>query len=89
MKIFLFLFNNEFGTRDHAINIIKQLPTVVSWRSDLPNTIYIKSESSPQQLCDDIRAIRGVGKFLIAELTNNRQGYLSKETWNFLKMDLL
>lgn len=89
MKIFLFIFNNEFGTRDQAINIIKQLPTIFSWRSDLPNAIYIKSESCPQKLCDDIRAKRGVGKFLIAELTSNRQGYLSKETWSFLKIDIL
>ena len=88
MKTYLFVFNNEFGNRDYAISLIKQIPAVKRWRSDLPNVIYIKSDDSPQKLCDDVRAIRNTGKFLIAELTDNRQGYLSKETWNFFKADI-
>lgn len=88
MKTYLLIFNNLFGSRDQAISIIKQIPAINSWRSDMPNAIYLKSEYSPQQLCDSIRSIRGIGKFLIVEITENRQGYLSKESWNFLKLNL-
>ena len=56
----------------------------IKW--NMPNAIYLKSDSSSQQLCDYIRAIRGIGKFLIVEITANRQGYLSKESWNFIRM---
>lgn len=86
MRIYLLIFNNLFGSRDQAISIVKQIPAIKGWRSDMPNAIYLKSDSSSQQLCDSIRAIRGIGKFLIVEITANRQGYLSKESWNFLKL---
>lgn len=86
MKIYLFIFNNMFGSRDQAISIIKQIPDIKGWRSDMPNAIYLQSECNSQQLCDSIRSKRGVGKFLIVEITSNRQGYLSKESWNFLKI---
>lgn len=86
MKIYLLIFNNMFGSRDQAISIIKQIPNIIGWRSDMPNAIYLKSNCDSQQLCDSIRSIRRVGKFLIVEITANRQGYLSQESWNFLKL---
>lgn len=85
MNTLLFIFNGDFGSRSQAISIIKQIPTIVGWRCDMPNAIYLKSESSPQELCDEIRAFNGQGKFLVIEITNNRQGYLTKETWDFLR----
>ena len=86
MKIFLLIFNNLFGSRDQAISIIKQIPAIKGWRSDMPNAIYLKSECSSQQLCDYVRSKRGAGKFLIVEITANRQGYLSQDSWNFFKI---
>ena len=86
MKTYLFVFNSLFGDRNQAISIIKQIPAINSWRSDMPNAIYFKSNSSAQIICDLIREIRGNGKFIVVEITANRQGYLSKETWNYLKI---
>lgn len=83
MKNYIFIFNNLFGSRLEAIEIIKKIPTIKSWRSDMPNAIYFKSESTAQQLSDSIREVKGKGRFLVCELNSNRQGYLTKETWNF------
>lgn len=88
MYTYLFIFNSIFGNRDYAISVIRQIPSIVRWRSDMPNVIYIKSNDRAQQLCEAVRGIRGIGKFLIVEITGNRQGYLSKETWNFIKSNL-
>ena len=85
MNTYLFIYNNEFGNREYAISVIRQIPSIVRWRSDMPNVFYIKSKDSSQQLCDAVREIRGSGKFLIAEITSNRQGYLSIDTWNFIR----
>lgn len=51
----------------------------------MPGAIYLKSDSSAQALCDAIRKVRSSGMFLVCEVSKNRQGYLTKETWNFLK----
>lgn len=85
MKCYLLIFNNLFGSRLEAIEIVKQISEINSWRCDMPGAIYIKSGSSAQELCDAIRRVRNSGRFLVCELSENRQGYLTKETWNFLK----
>lgn len=84
MKNYLLVFNNLFATRLEAIEIVKKIPTIKSWRSDMPNAIYLKSEDSAQQICDAIRDLRNNGRFLVCEIGTNRQGYLTKESWSFL-----
>ena len=74
-----------FGSRLEAIEIVKQISDVISWRCDMPGAIYLKSNSSAQALCDAIRKVRNSGRFLVCELSKNRQGYLTKDTWDFLK----
>ena len=86
MRCYLLIFNNLFGTRYDAIEIIKKVSIVSSWRCDMPNAIYLKSESSAQQLCDAIRKVRTTGRFLVCEISDNRQGYLTKETWSFMNV---
>ena len=51
----------------------------------MPGAIYLKSDSSAQAVCDAIRKVRSLGRFLVCEVSENRQGYLTKETWDFLK----
>ena len=53
----------------------------------MPGAIYLKSDSTAQALCDAIRKVRSEGRFLVCEVSDNRQGYLTKETWDFLKKD--
>lgn len=86
MKCYLLIFNNQFGTRLEAIEIVKKVSIVNSWRCDMPNAIYLKSDSSAQELCDAIRKIKAQGRFLVSEISDNRQGYLTSETWSFIKI---
>lgn len=85
MKCYLLIFNNLFGSRLEAIEIVKKISIVSSWRCDMPGAIYLKSDSSAQAVCDAIRKVRSLGRFLVCEVSENRQGYLTKETWDFLK----
>jgi hypothetical protein len=84
MKNYILIFNNLFATRLDAIEIVKKIPEITSWRSDMPNAIYLKSDSTAQQLCDAIREVRDKGRFLVCEIGDNRQGYLTKDSWRFL-----
>ena len=86
MRCYLLIFNKLFGSRLEAIEIVKQLSIVESWRCDMPGAIYIKSERCAQELCDEIRKVRSSGSFLVCELSGNRQGYLTKDTWDFFKI---
>lgn len=88
MKNYIIIFNNIFGSRIEAIEIMKKISAIKSWRSDMPNAIYFKSENTAQQLCDAIREERDKGRFLVCELNLNRQGYLTKETWSFFSNEV-
>lgn len=84
MKSYLLIFNNLFGTRLQVIEIVKNISIIKNWRCDMPNAIYLKSDSSAQQLCDAIHKERNIGRFLVCEISENRQGYLTKDTWSFM-----
>lgn len=84
MNNYLFIFNSIFGTRLEAIETVKKISIIFSWRCDMPNAIYLKSDRSAQEICDAIRKQRKTGRFLVCEISANRQGYLTKETWAFM-----
>src|SRR5438552_14171145 len=61
-------------------------PLVETWRTELPNCFYLVSEASANDLAIDLRNnVRTLRNFLIIEASENRQGWLSKETWYLLR----
>jgi hypothetical protein len=57
---------------------------VTTWRYDLPHSFYIVSEADARTLAESIRERLGKGRFLIAEITTNKQGWLPSVTWYLL-----
>lgn len=84
MKAYLFLYDAEFGTREQAKALLDSIHEVVNWRYELPNSFYLISELGASQLSERVRAKRPSGRFLVAELGENRQGWLSPDSWKFL-----
>lgn len=58
---------------------------VITWRYDLPNSFYLVSENSASELADSFAETFGKVRFLITEISTNRQGFLPKNTWYFLR----
>lgn len=58
---------------------------IVTWRYDLPNSFYLVSENSASELADSFEKAFGKVRFLITEISANRQGMLPKNTWYFLR----
>lgn len=84
-KSYVFIYNSGVGTRDEVRNFIDSLPEILDWRIELPNTFYLITELSADQLADKIRTInKNNGFFLITEVHHNRQGWQSRDAWNFI-----
>ena len=85
-KVYLFVYGNSLGNRDEVRKIIDSIPQITNWRYDIPNCFYIHSSSSAVELVDLIKAKLNEEKvsFFITEITGNYEGYLSKETWDFI-----
>ncbi len=85
-KAYIFLYSDKTGGRDTVRAWANQEPAVIHWRYDMPHSFYLVSEKSAAELSESFSNFNGrKGRFLIAELSENRQGLLPKETWQLLR----
>lgn len=88
-KLYLFVYNNNLGERQEVSNMLDGIKDIVDWRYDLPNSFYIVSTKTADQLTDLIlehyKETKGL-RFVITEIPpNNRQGWLPNSTWEFMR----
>ena len=89
MKTYLFVYSDAMCNRDTIKTAIAGIPEIIRWRYDIPNSFYIHSNASADELTAKIaNKFPGRKCFLFVEISENRQGYLSKETWNFINQKL-
>lgn len=83
-KAYIFVYSNNLGTRESIKNTIDSMKEIIDWRYDLPNSFYLISEKSATDLANQIRAILGDKRFIITEISSNKQGWLQPTTWHFI-----
>ena len=85
-KAYLLIFSDATGGKAAVREWLNAEDLVVHWRTDLPNMFYVISEGSANDLSQSLSGHIGrKGRFLIAEVGENRQGLLPKETWYLLR----
>jgi len=85
-KLYLLIYNDFMGDRELLKRWADNSSIVITWRYDLPHCFYLVSEASASELSEDLKSILGAkGKFLITEVSENRQGWLPADTWYFLR----
>ncbi len=85
-KAYVFLYSDGTGGRETVRAWANQEPGLIHWRYDMPHAFYLISEKSAAELSESFSSFSGrKGRFLIAEITDNRQGLLPKETWYLLR----
>ncbi len=80
-KAYLLVYSDVFVAREQMKEWANSEPAVITWRYDLPNSFYLISEKSAQELSDSLMKRFGKIRFLITEVSGNRQGYLPKDSW--------
>ena len=85
-KSYLLVYSDGTGGRTHIRAWCNAEPTVLHWRYDMPHSFYLVSEASAADLAASLtKHVRKRGRFLITEVSENRQGWLPKETWHLLR----
>ena len=82
-RAYLFVYGDDLGTREELRDFLNKLPEVLNWRYDLPNTFYLVSESDAEELADKIGRYGG-GRFIVAEVPDNSQGWLPHRSWHII-----
>ena len=81
---YILVYSNKW-TKEQVRTYIDSLREVLNWRTELPNSFYLVSEKTADELSTLFREFtKDEGLFLIAEITSNKQGWLDKKSWNMI-----
>ena len=84
-RAYLLVYDDEVGTRKEVRKLLDGQPGILHWRCDLPNTFYLISELSAQDLYDVFQSFNEKrGSFIVSEVGSNTQGWLPRRTWRLL-----
>ena len=85
MKVYIFIYNNSLGNEEETKELLNSISEISDWRTDIRNTFLIKSTLEANELADIIIKNKPQARFLISEIAENRQGWLPKDAWKFIK----
>lgn len=84
-KSYIFIYNDEVGTREEVKNIIDSMKKIAIWRFDIPHSFYVISDYTAKELYDEFVQKNGTkGRFMFMETNANRQGQMLSDTWYLL-----
>lgn len=84
-KAYLLVYSNSLGDRDEVRECVDELPEIINWRHDMPNSFYLISEHDADDIAEAIREYFGTGgRFIVSEVTDNKQGWLPSKSWYLL-----
>lgn len=85
-KCYLFLYNSKVGDYATIREVINSLPEIITWRHELDNSFFLISRHKASEISNSFRDVFGheTGKFLISEITSNKQGWLSTRSWHLI-----
>ena len=82
-KVYVLIYSDNYATRDQIKEWANKSTVIHTWRYDLPNCIYLVSDKSAAEIDKAIEDTFGRrGRYLITEITENRQGFLPMDTWH-------
>ena len=88
MYTYVLIYDNETADRETMKTHLNSLSEILSWRFDIPNCFFVYSNESANRLTELLASrLSGYKCFLFVEIPSNKQGYLRKETWNFINQN--
>jgi hypothetical protein len=88
MKVYLINSSPKFAARSRLQRFLDEHPRVSYWYACLPNAVFAVTDLSAHDLAKALERQFGVGpghRFLVSEVSGNRQGRLPKDLWDILR----
>ena len=88
MKAYAVISSGRFASRPALQAFLNQHERVAYWYACLPSCVFAFTDMSAHDLAKDLEARFGLGpgrRFLVTELSTNRQGRLPRELWEMLR----
>lgn len=89
-KSYLIVFNDEFAERGEVTDFINTIPEIINWQTNMPYCILAISSLSATEISSLLARInpdengKPKGRYLVAEIGKNKQGWLPKSMWRMM-----
>ena len=85
MKAYIISFYQQEISDDELIEFLDDRDEILNWRKEIPNTIFVVSDTNARSLTKAIAGEFPDSSFLVAEyVPYNSDGLLDEESWEFL-----
>jgi hypothetical protein len=85
MKAYIISFYQREVSDDELVNFLNDQDEVLNWRTEIPHTVFVVSNSSAESLSELVAKEFPESSFIVAEyVPYNSNGLLDEETWAFL-----
>lgn len=85
MKVYTLIYNSSLGSEYEVKDLLNSINEIIDWRTDISNSFMLKTKLEANQIADILIRKKPKARFFISEISDNRQGWLPKDTWNFIK----
>ena len=84
-KTYLLVFSDSFGTREQVKAALETMPIIEKWRYDMMPAFYLVSTASADLIASELMSrIPTRGRFIVAEVNINKQGWLTPGSWHLM-----
>ena len=85
MKAYIISFYQREISDDELVTFLNDQDEVLNWRTDIPHTVFVASNSNAESLSELIAEEFPESLFIVAEyVPYNSNGLLDEESWDFL-----
>lgn len=88
MKAYAIITSPRFASRPALQTFLDRHPRVAYWYACFPGVVFAFTEMTAHDLAKELEARFGTGagrRFLVTEVSPNRQGRLPKDLWDRLR----
>lgn len=85
MHVYIFAYSRFMGNTDEVRELLEQVDCIEKICQLLQGTFLLLSEAEATDLHAKIKKIAPNKRFLISEISENRQGWLPKRIWQFIR----
>ncbi len=82
---YLIVFGATLGTRKQVLDFLDEQDEVTYWYGCLPNCVFLTSTLTASALARRVRERFGDHRFLVAEVHEDRNGWLPKAAWHLFR----
>ena len=83
--VYLFLYNRSYGDTGEVRERLNSLEVIDEIRELFPYSFFLSSDVDANTISAEIRRLFPDRRFMITEIGNNRQGWMPRRFWNFIR----